>query len=133
MRPNLSRLSSCAAPTEERSRWVRDARFVGSTGVRRRPSLQREGLRCIQAGIEISPGIRTSRCRWRAMSSRTSTNDKGEERDRLWKLAAQQWPDYDAYQTKTDRRSRSSYSNARPAPGKSSGPAKVSAPADGRV
>ena len=27
----------------------------------------------------------------------------GEERERLWKLAAQQWPDYDAYQTKTDR------------------------------
>ncbi len=28
---------------------------------------------------------------------------KGEERERLWKLAAQQWPDYDAYQTKTER------------------------------
>jgi deazaflavin-dependent oxidoreductase (nitroreductase family) len=28
---------------------------------------------------------------------------EGEERERLWKLAAQQWPDYDAYQTKTDR------------------------------
>ena len=28
---------------------------------------------------------------------------QGEERERLWKLAAQQWPDYDAYQTKTDR------------------------------
>jgi deazaflavin-dependent oxidoreductase (nitroreductase family) len=27
----------------------------------------------------------------------------GEERARLWKLAAQQWPDYDRYQTKTDR------------------------------
>jgi len=27
----------------------------------------------------------------------------GEERERLWKLAAQQWPDYDAYQTRTDR------------------------------
>ena len=28
---------------------------------------------------------------------------QGEERARLWKLAAQQWPDYDAYQTRTDR------------------------------
>jgi deazaflavin-dependent oxidoreductase (nitroreductase family) len=27
----------------------------------------------------------------------------GEERERLWKLAAQQWPDYDAYRTRTDR------------------------------
>jgi proline iminopeptidase len=28
---------------------------------------------------------------------------KGEERKQLWKLAAQQWPDYDDYQKKTDR------------------------------
>jgi deazaflavin-dependent oxidoreductase (nitroreductase family) len=28
---------------------------------------------------------------------------EGGERERLWKLAAQQWPDYDAYQQKTDR------------------------------
>jgi proline iminopeptidase len=28
---------------------------------------------------------------------------EGEEREQLWKLAAQQWPDYDAYQTRTDR------------------------------
>jgi proline iminopeptidase len=28
---------------------------------------------------------------------------EGEERERLWKLAAQQWPDYDEYQKKTDR------------------------------
>jgi proline iminopeptidase len=32
--------------------------------------------------------------------ARTAT---GEERERLWKLAAQQWPDYDTYQTRTDR------------------------------
>jgi deazaflavin-dependent oxidoreductase (nitroreductase family) len=32
--------------------------------------------------------------------ARTAT---GEERERLWTLAAQQWPDYDAYQTRTDR------------------------------
>ena len=28
---------------------------------------------------------------------------EGEERDRLWKLAANQWPDYDEYATQTDR------------------------------
>jgi deazaflavin-dependent oxidoreductase (nitroreductase family) len=27
----------------------------------------------------------------------------GEERARLWKLAARQWPDYDEYQKKTER------------------------------
>ena len=27
----------------------------------------------------------------------------GDEREQLWKLAAQQWPDYDEYQTRTDR------------------------------
>jgi deazaflavin-dependent oxidoreductase (nitroreductase family) len=27
----------------------------------------------------------------------------GEERERLWKLAASQWPDYDQYQKETDR------------------------------
>ncbi|WP_205696106.1 nitroreductase family deazaflavin-dependent oxidoreductase [Conexibacter sp. SYSU D00693] len=29
---------------------------------------------------------------------------EGEERERLWGLMAEVWPDYDAYQTKTDRR-----------------------------
>jgi proline iminopeptidase len=28
---------------------------------------------------------------------------EGEERARLWELAAKQWPDYDAYAKKTDR------------------------------
>ncbi|MBO0685329.1 MAG: nitroreductase family deazaflavin-dependent oxidoreductase [Candidatus Dormibacteraeota bacterium] len=32
--------------------------------------------------------------------ARTAT---GEERDRLWKLAARQWPDYDTYQGRTER------------------------------
>jgi proline iminopeptidase len=32
--------------------------------------------------------------------ARTAT---GEERERLWRLAAQQWPDYDAYQQRTER------------------------------
>ena len=33
-------------------------------------------------------------------SARTAT---GTDRERLWKLAAQQWPDYNAYQKRTDR------------------------------
>jgi len=28
---------------------------------------------------------------------------EGEERERLWRLAAQQWPDYDEYVKRTDR------------------------------
>jgi deazaflavin-dependent oxidoreductase (nitroreductase family) len=28
---------------------------------------------------------------------------EGEERERLWQLVNQQWPDYDSYQEKTDR------------------------------
>jgi deazaflavin-dependent oxidoreductase (nitroreductase family) len=28
---------------------------------------------------------------------------EGEERERLWKLVNEQWPDYDSYQTKTER------------------------------
>jgi deazaflavin-dependent oxidoreductase (nitroreductase family) len=32
--------------------------------------------------------------------ARTAT---GDERDRLWKLAARQWPDYDEYEQKTHR------------------------------
>jgi proline iminopeptidase len=34
--------------------------------------------------------------------ARARTAD-GEERERLWELAARQWPSYDEYQTKTDR------------------------------
>nr|MBA2631210.1 nitroreductase family deazaflavin-dependent oxidoreductase [Thermoleophilaceae bacterium] len=33
---------------------------------------------------------------------RASTAE-GEERSRLWKLMAEVWPDYDAYQERTDR------------------------------
>ena len=33
-------------------------------------------------------------------NARTAT---GDERARLWKLAARQWPDYDEYRTRTDR------------------------------
>jgi deazaflavin-dependent oxidoreductase (nitroreductase family) len=28
---------------------------------------------------------------------------EGEERERLWQLVNKQWPDYDSYQTRTDR------------------------------
>jgi proline iminopeptidase len=35
-----------------------------------------------------------------AARARTAT---GDERARLWELAARQWPDYDGYQGKTDR------------------------------
>ena len=35
-----------------------------------------------------------------AARARTAT---GEERARLWQLAAAQWPDYDTYQTRTER------------------------------
>jgi deazaflavin-dependent oxidoreductase (nitroreductase family) len=28
---------------------------------------------------------------------------EGEERERLWQLVNRQWPDYDSYQTRTDR------------------------------
>jgi deazaflavin-dependent oxidoreductase (nitroreductase family) len=34
--------------------------------------------------------------------ARASTAE-GEERERLWKLAAEQWPDYDEYVKRTDR------------------------------
>jgi deazaflavin-dependent oxidoreductase (nitroreductase family) len=34
--------------------------------------------------------------------ARARTAD-GEERERLWKLVNGQWPDYDAYQTRTER------------------------------
>jgi deazaflavin-dependent oxidoreductase (nitroreductase family) len=34
---------------------------------------------------------------------RASATD-GEDRERLWKLMTEVWPDYDDYQTKTDRR-----------------------------
>lgn len=37
-----------------------------------------------------------------AFPARASTAT-GEERERLWELAARQWPDYDAYQERTGR------------------------------
>ena len=33
----------------------------------------------------------------------TARTAHGEEREELWRLAALQWPDYDAYQTRTER------------------------------
>jgi deazaflavin-dependent oxidoreductase (nitroreductase family) len=33
----------------------------------------------------------------------TASTAAGEERERLWKLMAEVWPDYDAYQARTER------------------------------
>jgi len=33
----------------------------------------------------------------------TARTAEGEERERLWRLATRQWPDYDAYQQRTER------------------------------
>jgi deazaflavin-dependent oxidoreductase (nitroreductase family) len=46
-----------------------------------------------QVGVQVKDEVFPARAR----------TAEGEERERLWKLAAQQWPDYDAYQRKTDR------------------------------
>jgi deazaflavin-dependent oxidoreductase (nitroreductase family) len=35
-----------------------------------------------------------------AVSARTATDD---EKPRLWKIVNEQWPNYDAYQARTDR------------------------------
>ena len=32
-----------------------------------------------------------------------ATTATGAERERLWKLVSKQWPDFDAYQTRTER------------------------------
>jgi len=45
--------------------------------------------------VEVQVRSETFRARARTVS--------GDERTRLWELAALQWPDYDAYQQKTDR------------------------------
>ena len=34
----------------------------------------------------------------------TASTVEGEERDRLWSLMTEVWPDYDAYQSNTDRK-----------------------------
>ena len=34
----------------------------------------------------------------------TASTVEGEERDRLWSLMTEVWPDYDSYQDKTDRK-----------------------------
>jgi deazaflavin-dependent oxidoreductase (nitroreductase family) len=51
--------------------------------------------------LEKNPGVEVQvRDQVFRAQARTAT---GDERERLWRLAAQQWPDYDAYQRKTDR------------------------------
>lgn len=40
---------------------------------------------------------------WDEVFPARASTAAGDERERLWKLAAQQWPGYDEYQQKTDR------------------------------
>jgi len=40
---------------------------------------------------------------WDEVFPARASTAEGEERDRLWKLAAEQWPDYDEYAKHTDR------------------------------
>jgi len=54
-------------------------------------------LKNIEANPDIEIQVREERIPARA------TTAEGEERDRLWKLMADVWPDYDQYQQKTDR------------------------------
>jgi deazaflavin-dependent oxidoreductase (nitroreductase family) len=57
------------------------------------PGWYRNLTRNPEVEVQVKDEVFTAR-------ARTAT---GEERERLWKLAAQQWPDYDAYQTRTER------------------------------
>jgi hypothetical protein len=80
-----------AAHLRERRRPLRDRRVEG-----RRARASR-----LVPEPEEGPERRAAGDRRRVpCASRTA---EGEERERLWQLVNQQWPDYDSYQTKTDR------------------------------
>jgi deazaflavin-dependent oxidoreductase (nitroreductase family) len=51
----------------------------------------------LTANPEVGVQIKADTFRARARTA------EGEERERLWKLMTGVWPDYDAYQQKTDR------------------------------
>jgi deazaflavin-dependent oxidoreductase (nitroreductase family) len=51
--------------------------------------------------LEKNPGVKLQ-VEDDVFSAKAHTAE-GAERERLWNLAARQWPDYDVYQTKTDR------------------------------
>jgi deazaflavin-dependent oxidoreductase (nitroreductase family) len=51
----------------------------------------------LQANPEATVQVKAERFRARAHTA------EGEERERLWNAMSEVWPDYDDYQTKTDR------------------------------
>ena len=51
----------------------------------------------LRADPEVEVQVKADRFRARARIA------EGEERERLWKLMAEVWPDYDDYQARTDR------------------------------
>jgi proline iminopeptidase len=57
------------------------------------PGWYRNLTREPQVELQVKGEVFTAR-------ARTAT---GDERSRLWELAARQWPDYDQYQSRTDR------------------------------
>ena len=56
-----------------------------------------EWYRNLEAEPDVEVQVRGDRFAARARTAR------GEDRQRLWKLMTEVWPDYDDYQTKTDR------------------------------
>jgi len=63
-------------------------------GARENPGWYRNLVKEPQVELQVKGDVFSAR-------ARTAT---GVERERLWKLAARQWPDYDEYQKRTDRR-----------------------------
>ncbi len=54
--------------------------------------------------LERPQATRTSNCRTAPSSATTSpASSPGDERAEWWARALEVWPDYDSYQTKTDR------------------------------
>jgi len=62
-------------------------------GAREHPGWYRNLVKEPQVEVQVKGDVFSA-------SARTAT---GADRERLWKLAAQQWPDYNAYQKRTDR------------------------------
>jgi deazaflavin-dependent oxidoreductase (nitroreductase family) len=62
-------------------------------GAPEHPGWYRNLVRSPQVEVQVLGNVFPAR-------ARTAT---GDERERLWRLAAAQWPDYDAYQRRTDR------------------------------
>ena len=77
---------------------IRLGRRVAAAGsmssMRKHPGWYRNLVREPQVELQVKGEVFPAR-------ARTAT---GEERERLWKLAAEQWPDYDEYRKRTDRK-----------------------------